>query len=128
MHAFHRLRPHPVDDPGDNFEIHECFHGFRASQCTGIERCAVGNCSGSEGFEHLFVAYQRGVTRKNENFNVYRGNSYQPRASVRVAMVDVRLMRMRVRTCEMSVLVTMRLGRIDSGRVRVVVVPVAVGV
>ena len=43
-------------------------------------------------------------------------------------MVDVRLMRMRVRTCEMPVLVTMRLGRIDSGRVLVVVVPVAVGV
>jgi len=42
--------------------------------------------------------------------------------------MDVGLMRMRVCEREMHVLVTMRLCRIDAGRVRVVVVPVAVGV
>jgi hypothetical protein len=47
---------------------------------------------------------------------------------VRVAVVDVGLMRMRVRECKMPVLVTVRLGRVDSGRVLVVVVPVTVGV
>ena len=42
--------------------------------------------------------------------------------------MNVGLMRMRVCACEMDVLVTMWLGRIDSRRVRVVMMTVAVDV
>jgi hypothetical protein len=53
VHAFHRLRAHPLRDPNNDFQITQRLDRSISGQCTGVERSTVLNDRGSQRCEHV---------------------------------------------------------------------------